>query len=173
VLRWLTALVLMLFAGCQTAQTVTPTPVPTAAAAPPVVTAGRVDVLNQANTAFARRDYATASGLYERVVNTPPAGETVPVTSAIDGYARFRDAVALLQQGREDDAKAQVDALQQADANAPLARLAAQLWEQYGMIGELRGACAQIQPQIASQAGPTLAALQSAGVSVDPETLCS
>jgi uncharacterized protein HemY len=137
------------------------------------VTSSRVDVLNQANAAFASGDYASASGFYERAINTPPTGEPAQTTAAINEFARFRDAVSLLEQGDEDGARAQVDALQQQDASAPLARLAAQLWDQYGMIGDARGACAQIQPQIASQAGSTLAVLQTLGLSVDPATLCS
>ena len=47
------------------------------------------------------------------------------------------------------------------------------LYDQYGMVGALRGACAQIQPQIATQAAPTFATLQGLGVTVDPATLCS
>jgi hypothetical protein len=66
-----------------------------------------------------------------------------------------------------------VDALQQADASAPLARLANQLWDQYGMIGEVRGACAQLQPDLVSQAGPIVSLLQSLGVNVDAASLCS
>jgi hypothetical protein len=80
--------------------------------------------------------------------------------------------VALLAAGNEDEARAHLDALRQADANAAFARLASQLWDQYGMVGQLRGACAQLEPQITSQAGPTLGILQSAGVSVDASTLC-
>ena len=140
--------------------------------ATPPTTSTRVDVLNQANAAFSQADFATASGLYERVVNTPPAGEARETTLTIDDFARFRDAVSLLALGREDDAKAQVDALQQSDANAALARLGAQLWDQYGMTGSLRAACAQMQPDIASQAGPTLNALSGLGVSVDAARLC-
>ena len=146
---------------------------PSPAAAPPPAGSSRVDVLNAANAAFARGDLTNASGLYERVLNTPPAGEPPDQTSAVNSFARFRAMVTLLADGREDDAKAQLDAQQKADANAPMTRLAAQIWEQYSMVGSLRGACAQAQPQVASQAGPTLAALQALGVSVDPQTLCS
>jgi hypothetical protein len=130
-------------------------------------------VLNAANAAFVQGDAPGASGLYERVLNTPPTGESAAQTSDINAFAHFRDMVALLADGRDDDANAQLDALQQADASAPLARLGSQLWDQYGMVGSLRGACAQLQPQIAAQAGPTLTALQDLGVSVDPQTLCS
>jgi hypothetical protein len=130
-------------------------------------------VLNAADAAFARGELSTATGLYERVLDTPPTGEAALTTSDINQYTRFRDMVTLLADGREDDAKAQHDALQQPDATAPFARLGAQLWDQYGMVGGLRGACAQVQPLIASQAGPTLAALQNQGVNVDPTTLCS
>jgi hypothetical protein len=41
------------------------------------------------------------------------------------------------------------------------------------MTGQVRGACAQIQPQVVSQAGPVLATLQGSGVTVDAQTLCS
>jgi hypothetical protein len=155
----------LLLAACQASTPAPPTP------APPT-TSARVDVLNQANAAFSQGDFATANGLYERVVNTPPTGEPRETTLAIDDFARFRDAVSLLALGNEDEAKAQVDALQQSDASAPLSRLAAQLWDQYGMTGSLRAACAQLQPDIASQAGPTINALSSLGVSVTAQNLC-
>jgi hypothetical protein len=115
----------------------------------------------------------TASGLYERVLNTPSTGEDASTTAALNGFAHFRDMVTLLADGREDQAHAQEQALQQADPNASLARLAAQLWDQYGMVGQLPGACAQLQPQVASQAGPSLATLTKLGVTVDATTLCS
>jgi hypothetical protein len=180
VLRQATALlVLGVMIGCQ-ASTSAPTPAPAPTAAPPLSNtpapatgAGRIEVLNSADAAFARGDYAAASGLYERTLNTPPTGEGAPATAAIDQYAHFRDAVTLLADGREDDAKQQVDALQQGDASAPFARLASQLWDQYGMVGSVRGACAQVQPQITSQAGATLATLKQLGVTADPGTLCS
>jgi tetratricopeptide (TPR) repeat protein len=138
------------------------------------VGASRVDLLNAANAAFARGDTTTAAGLYERVLNTPPTpGEAAAETAAINQLASFRDLVALLALGREDEARAQIEALQHSAPDAPMTRLAAQLWDQYGMVGQLRGACAQLQPQLATQAAPTLAALQTVGVSVDPQTLCT
>jgi hypothetical protein len=169
---------LLVAVGCQPPAPPTPTPsapvlLPTTSVSPPPVTASRVDTLNAANAAFARGDLPTATGLYERVVNTPPApGETAETASAITAFAHFRAMVALLAAGNEDEARAHLDALRQADANAAFARLASQLWDQYGMVGQLRGACAQLEPQITSQAGPTLGILQSAGVSVDASTLC-
>jgi hypothetical protein len=164
-------LLLALLIGCQTPTAAAPTATPDPPA--PAQGAGRVDVLNAADAALDSGDPSTASGLYERVLNTPTSGETAETTSAINAYARFRDMVALLANGNEDDARADLDALQQADASAPLARLGSQLWDQYGMVGSVRGACAQLQPQIASQVGPTLSTLQGAGVRVDPKTLCS
>lgn len=160
----LSALTLLL-AACQ-APAVAPTP-------PPPTTSGRVDVLNEANAAFSQGDFASASGLYERVINTPPTGETRETTLAIDDFARFRDAVALLALGNEDQAQAQINQLQQEDANSALARLGNQLWDQYGMTGSLRAACAQLQPDIASQAGPSISTLTGLGVRVDAARLCS
>jgi hypothetical protein len=139
----------------------------------PATTASRVDALNAADAAFRGGDLKTAAGLYERVANTPPGSTEGPATPAIDDFAHFRAMLALLSDGREDEARTQLDALQRRDATAPLARLGNQLWDQYGMTGQVRGACAQLQPQIASQAGPVLATLQGIGVAVDAPTLCA
>jgi hypothetical protein len=137
------------------------------------VTASRLEVLAAANQAAAGGDAATAADLYQRVVNTPPSQtENAQLSMAIDSFARFRALVTLLASGREADARRQLDALQQRDPSAPFARLAAQLWDQYGMIGQLQPACAQLRPSVASQAGPTLAVLQAAGLSVDPSSVC-
>jgi hypothetical protein len=198
---WLAAAVALMVVGCQAPAPVAPPPAPTVAAAPtlppaistvppaapkvaptaspqptaPAATASRVDTLNAANAAFKGGDLKAAAGLYERVVNTPPASaEGAAGTSAINDFAWFRGMVTLLADGREDDAKVDHDALLQRDPNAPLARLGDQLYNQYGMIGQLRGACAQVQPQVAAQAGPTLATLQGLGmINVDAATLCS
>jgi hypothetical protein len=149
---------------------------PTSAPAPtpPAVTATRIDTLNAANAAFKGGDLKTAAGLYDRVVNTPSgSAETADATAAINELAWFRGMVTLLADGREDDARINLDALRQ-HPNAPLARLADQLYNQYGMVGALRGACAQLQPQVATQAAPTLATLAGLGVTnVDAATLCS
>ncbi len=162
-LRLIAALLMAALVGCRTSSPATS----------PAQDAGRVDVLNAADAAMERGDPTTASGLYERVLNTPSTGEAGDISAAIDTYAHFRDVVALLGDGREDDARAQLDALQQADPSAPFARLATQLWDQYGMVGSLRGACAQVQPEIDSQTGATLTTLQGVGLSVDPSALCS
>jgi hypothetical protein len=155
-----------------------PTVAPTPPAAGPTPTApsaasSRVEALNAANAAFRSGDLERAAGLYDRVLNTPPTGESPAARSAIDDVADFRAMVALLANGREDDGRAHLDALQKRDANAPLARLGNQLWDQYGMTGQLRGACAQLQPQVQSQVGPQLATLQGLGVTIEANTLCS
>jgi hypothetical protein len=140
----------------------------------PAVGTSRVDTLNAANAAFAGGDLKTAVGLYDRVVNTPPAaGEGDAATLAIDDLASFRAMVSLLADGQDEDAHTRLDDLQRREPNAPLARLASELYDQYGMVGQLRGACAQVQPQITSQAGPTLTTLQGLGIKVDAATLCS
>jgi hypothetical protein len=131
-------------------------------------------VLNAATAAFQRGDAATAAELYQRVVNTPPLpSEQAAATAAIDGFARFRAMLALLQTGHEAEAREQLDALQARDTQAVFARLGSQLWDQYGMTGQVRAACAQLRPQVASQAGAVLATLQNLGVSISPDTLCS
>jgi hypothetical protein len=151
-----------------------PTPAAGPTAVPPPASASRIDALNAANAAFRSGDLKTAAGLYDRVVNTPPApAETTSASAAINDFARFRGMVTLLADGREDEARTDLDELQKRDPSAPLARLGTQLYDQYGMTGQLRGACAQLQPQVTSQAGPTLATLQGLGVSVDAPTLCS
>jgi hypothetical protein len=141
---------------------------------PPPASATRIEVLNAAEAAFQRGEAANAAALYERVTNTPPApGEEPAASAAIIDYAHFRAAVALLAAGREADARAQLDELQSRDANAPLARLGNQLWDQYGMTAQLRAACAQLQPQLATQAAQVFATLVALGVNVDPTRVCS
>jgi tetratricopeptide (TPR) repeat protein len=198
--RWPWPAVVLVLVGCQSGVPAVPTAAPTAVAKPtaapptvaakptaapptvaakptaipPAATSTRVETLNAANAAFQDGDLKTAAGLYERVVNTPPTqGEAATATAAIDDFARFRGLVTLLADGREDEARTDLDELQKRDASSPLARLGAQLYDQYGMTGQLRGACAQLQPQVTSQAGPTLATLQGLGVAVDAPTLCS
>ena len=143
--------------------------------APVPVTASRIETLTAANAAFTRGDNAAAADLYDRVVNTPrtPA-ESAEVATTMEDFARFRSLVSLLAVRREGDARDRLNELQDRDPNAPFARLAAQLWDQYSMTGQLRAACAQLQPQIATQAGPALAALQAAGVGgIDASSLCA
>lgn len=153
------------------APSVAPTSVPTIA--PPAASQSRIDVLNAGDAAFSAGQFQIASGLYQRVVDTPPAPAEGTSASTITELAHFRAMLSLLADGREDEARSHLEALRQTDPEAPLARLAAQLWDQYGMTGELRGACLQLQPQVLTQAGPTLATLQGLGVTVDPTTLCS
>ena len=175
----------VLATGCQPAPIATPptsppapTPPPTVAASPtataPAVTASRVESLNAAGAAFAQGDMKTSAALYERVLNMPPApAEGAAGTAAIDDFANFRAMVALLADARETEAHQHLDALQERDANAPLARLGTQLWDQYGMVGGVRGACAQLQPAIASQATLVLTMLQSLSVRADAASLCN
>jgi hypothetical protein len=157
-----------------TAAPATAAPLPTATPQPLAASASRVEALNAADAAFRSGDLKTAAGLYDRVVNTPPGQtEAAAASAAINDFARFRGMVTLLADGREDEARVDLEELNKRDPSAPLARLGSQLYDQYGMTGQLRGACAQIQPQVASQAGPTLATLRGLGVNVDPPTLCS
>jgi hypothetical protein len=193
--RWLAPALLLVITACQSPAPATPTtaPPPPAAVLPatkpavptptpgasarataPAATASRVETVNAANAAFQSGNLKTAAGLYDRVVNSPPGPAEGTATAAIDDFAHFRAIVSLLADGREDQARTHLDALQKRDpASSPLARLGNQLWDQYGMIGHLRGACAQLQPQIISQAGPVLATLQGVGVVVEEPTLCS
>jgi thioredoxin-like negative regulator of GroEL len=143
------------------------------AGTPIAVTASRLDLLNAANASFARGDATAAAQLYERVVNTPPSpGEQAAITTAINDFAHFRAIVAWLSAGQDEDALEHLDALLARDANAPLARLAQQLWDQFSMTASVRAACAQLQPEVASQAATVVQALQAQGVTVDTASFC-
>jgi hypothetical protein len=164
--------------ACQAPSTA-PTPPPAAlATATPAIsplpyTATRVELLNSAAAAYAAGDTVTAAGLYERVLNTPPSpAESTDQRAAIDQLANFRALLALLNDQRDEDAQDRMDALHETP-NAPLSRLADQLYDQYGMTGGVRGACAQLQPQIASQATGVLTTLQGVGVGIDATSLCT
>jgi hypothetical protein len=144
----------------------------TAVVGPVPVGASRVEVLNVADTAYRGGDPKTAADLYDRVLNTPPGSDETPAdSSAIDDLARFRGMLAVLATGDENGAHDQLEALQSADPNAPLTRLASQFWDQYGMTGALRAACAQLQPQL-GVAEPTFVTLSGVGVTTRVETLC-
>jgi hypothetical protein len=143
------------------------------ASPPPAVGSSRVEVLNSANVAFSRASWSEAAGLYERVVNTPPTPDEAPAAAtAVNDFAHFRAMVTLLNDGREDEAREHFEALQAREPSAPLPRLADQFWNQYSMTASVKAACAQLQPQVASQAGPVLSTLQSLGVDAGPAGLC-
>jgi hypothetical protein len=135
--------------------------------------ARRIDVLIAANEALSRGNAQQAAGLYERVANTPAApNETAAAATVVSEFAHFRAMISLLEAGREDDAREQLDILRDRDADAPLTRLAAQLWDQYGMTGSVRAACAQARPQFASEGGPVVTALRGLGLDLDAASLC-
>jgi hypothetical protein len=151
-----------------------PTTPPSPVAGTPIpVTATRLDLLNTANESFASGDATAAAQLYERVLNTPPPpGEPAATTAAINDFAHFRAIVAWLSAGQDEDALDHLDALLARDANAPLGRLAQQLWDQFSMTADVRAACAQLQPEVVSQAGSVIRTLQGLGVSVETATFC-
>jgi hypothetical protein len=143
------------------------------AGTPIPVTASRLDLLNTANDSFAAGDATTAAQLYERVVNSPPApGESVAATTAVNDFAHFRAIVAWLAAGQDEAALEHLDALLARDAQAPLARLAQHLWDQFSMTASVRAACAQLQPEVESQAGSAVRSLQALGVEIDAATFC-
>jgi hypothetical protein len=133
----------------------------------------RVQPLVDANLAYARGDLRAAISLYDEVATMPPSDqESQPTTVAISGLARFRALIALTSLGEEDQAHAELQALLTSDAKAPLARLAAQFWDQYTMTATARAACAQLTPSVDSQAHQVLDTLASVGVRLQHEELC-
>ncbi|MBI2756803.1 MAG: hypothetical protein HYX52_08845 [Chloroflexi bacterium] len=185
---WLALVILALAAGCQSppAPTGTTAAPPTAGAsspsvqplpptAPTPVPAGssRATLLKAANEALQAGDAARASDLFQQLLGTPATpGDPAPLSAAILGQATFGNVLALLALGREDDARRLVDAARSRAASDPFARLAAQLYDQYGMTGDLAAACASVN----QQAGPLLAeaarALDAAGVALAPDRPC-
>lgn len=152
----------------------TAAPTPSVAPAAPVpVGTSRAEVVNAADRAFQSGNTQAAIELYDRALNTPPAqGEAPSVTTAIGSYARFRTMLALVASGRDDEAHQQLAALRAHDANGPLTRLAGQFWDQYGMTAQAKASCAQLKPQLTT-AAPALATLRGAGVTVEPDRLCT
>jgi len=133
-----------------------------------------VQLLIDANRAYAHQNVEAALDLYEQAINTPAsAEESTSVSAAIDGLAGFREIVGLTAAGREDEAHRRLTLLAARDPGAPLARLAAQFWDQYGMTASARAACAQLAPQVDTQAGAVLATLSSLGVDIRHDELCA
>jgi hypothetical protein len=115
----------------------------------------------------------TAIVLYERTAATPPADqESVAISAAIDGLAGFREVVGLTAAGNEEEAHQQLTSLVERDPDAPMARLATQFWDQYGMTASARAACAQLEPQVDSQAAEVLQTLGSLAVEIRHDEVC-
>jgi endoglucanase len=133
----------------------------------------RVRALRDANRAYTQQNIDTAANLYEQVFDTPASREESAVMSAaIDGLAGFRAIVGLTAAGREEEAHRRLALLTDRDPEAPLARLAAQFWDQYGMTASARAACAQLAPQVDTQAATVLQTLGSLGVDIRHDELC-
>jgi endoglucanase len=133
----------------------------------------RSRLLANANVAYTQHDLQTALELYEQTVRMPKSKqESEAVSAAIDGLARFRELVGLTILGEDDRAQLQVVLLSESDPGAPLSRLAAQFWDQYTMTASAHAACAQLAPQVDSQAGAVLDTLGSLGVNILHDELC-
>jgi hypothetical protein len=133
----------------------------------------RLGLLRQANGAYGKHEAELAIELYDQIAaSTPSDQESAETSAAIDGLAGFREIVGLTAVGDEDGARRQLTLLANRDAGAPLTRLAAQFWDQYGMTGGVQAACAQLAPQIDTQAGAVLRTLESLGVEIKHDELC-
>jgi hypothetical protein len=137
------------------------------------VTVPRAQLLIDANRVYAHKNVEAAIDLYEQAINTPASEEeSASISAAIDGLAGFREIVGLTVAGREDEARGRLAFLAQRDPEAPLARLAAQFWDQYSMTASARAACAELAPQVDTQAGVVLKTLESLGVRIQHDELC-
>ena len=133
----------------------------------------RVHLLIDANHAYAHQNVQTAIDLYEQTLNTAASEEeSASISAAIDGLASFRQIVGLTAGGREEEARRRLTVLAERDPDAPLARLGAQFWDQYGMTASASTACAELAPQADTQAGAVLQTLGSLGVDIRHDELC-
>jgi aryl-phospho-beta-D-glucosidase BglC (GH1 family) len=133
----------------------------------------RLEPLLDADSAYARGDLPAAIDLYDDVANAAPSDqESQPESASIEGLARFRALVGLTSLAEDERAHAELQALVDSDASAPLARLAAQFWDQYSMTGSARAACAELGTSVDSQARPVLDLLTSMGIRMQHEELC-
>ena len=133
----------------------------------------RVSALERANAAYVAHDVKTALPLYDRVATTPPSqAESQSVSIAVTGLARFRALLVRTATGDEDGAQQELQALEAADPGAPLARLAAQFWDQYSMTASPTAACSQLAPQVDSQTRDVLSTLQTLGITMRHDELC-
>ncbi len=151
-----------------------PSPSPAAIQSPVPVGTARLGVLNAANDAFAAGDLRRSAELYQRVINTPPStGESATLSGALNTFARFRSVVALAALGEEDEARANLEALQQHEPGSAMTRLADQFWHEYGQTADAKAACASVAPQLASVNFAEIGILEGAGAPLDPKALCS
>jgi hypothetical protein len=133
----------------------------------------RLALFRRANAAYMLHDVQTAVELYDQVARTPPSdAESPPLATGIGDLSRFRALIALASIGQEDSARHRLDLLVDGDPGSPMARLAAQFWDQYSMTASVRAACAQLAPDVEPQAATVLATLASMGVEIRHDELC-
>jgi hypothetical protein len=133
----------------------------------------RLRSLWRANAAYTRHDLGDAIMLYSQAASAVPSEEeSDAISSAIDGLAGFREVVSLTAIGDEEQAHQRLELLLDTDASGTFARLAAQFWHEYGMTASVRAACAQLAPQVDTQAGALLKELDSVGVHIRHDELC-
>jgi hypothetical protein len=133
----------------------------------------RLRLLRDADAAYAAHDLQAAVQLYEQTAVSPPSDdETEAISAAIDGVAHWREVIGMAATGDEAGARGRLALLVERHSGAPLARLASQFWDQYTMTGSPRAACAQLAPQVETQASGVLNTLTSVGVPIRHDELC-
>ena len=132
----------------------------------------RLDVVEQANAAYAAGDIRRAGELYDQAAESSSDTESQVDAATITGLARFRAVLAWTLIGDEDRALQELRSIAARDPGAALTRLAAQFWDGYGMTGSVASACAQLAPDVDSQAGEVLTRLRSLGMELQHDQLC-
>jgi hypothetical protein len=110
-------------------------------------TTSRYLIIQDANAAFASKDFRTAEPLYQRAATDaalsderPSGGNPGP---GLRAFARFRLLLLNVFVGKDDDARAILEQMQTLDAATPYPAAAQVFWNFYGQTGSEEAGCIQ------------------------------
>lgn len=148
----------------------------------PATVSSRRALIQRANTAFDRKDFATAARLYRQAANDPGLDDVagpprpVPPGPELRAFARFRFILTSVLQGNDDAAREALETARQQDAGTAFLRLDLLFWDTYGMTADPEAACRQVTQAVAERPEPVLRSLNGWGAGtpeLEPRDVCS
>lgn len=138
-------------------------------------------LIQRANAAFDRKEFATAAQLYRQAADDPSLGDPtgpphpVPPGPELRAFARFRFIVASALLGNDDAARDALTTARQQDANTAFLRLDLLFWDTYGMTADPEAACRQVTQAVEERPEPVLRSLNGWGPAfpnLEPRDVC-
>jgi hypothetical protein len=113
----------------------------------------RYFAVQDANDAFARKDWRAAIALYERAATDASLSDERLIPGSDPGpglraFARFRLMLTHMIRGDDDAARAVLEGMQRLDASTPYPAAAQVFWHTYGQTGDVEVACDQFTESV-------------------------